>query len=186
MTIRKAPLGTALFLLSEAVFFVMLILAYVFVHDAGAGPKAGAALDPARTGLFTIALIASSVTLWRADVNRANESARRQRMWLAATIALGTLFLIGQGREYLTLFRAHVTVDASLFATSFFTLTGFHGLHVFAGLVLLIIMSALSSPEGRTGRDRGADALTSVGLYWHFVDAVWIVIFSVVYLGALR
>jgi heme/copper-type cytochrome/quinol oxidase subunit 3 len=186
MTIRKAPLGMALFLLSEAVFFVMLILAYVFVHDAGAGPKAGAALDPARTGLFTVALIASSVTLWRADVNRARSAARRQQIWLAATIALGALFLIGQGREYLRLLHAHVTIDASLFATSFFTLTGFHGLHVFAGLVLLILVSAFASPEERTGRDRRADALTSAGLYWHFVDAVWIVIFSVVYLGALR
>jgi heme/copper-type cytochrome/quinol oxidase subunit 3 len=180
MNVGKAPLAMALLLLSEAVFFILLILAYLLLHDAGPGPKAPAALDVARTGWYTVALLASSITLWRADANRMGANAGRRRLWLAFTIVLGSVFLIGQSREYQRLAHAHITIDASLFATSFFTLTGFHGLHVVVGLVLLAIVTPLSS---FTNLDRHDAALTSVGMYWHFVDVVWMVIFAIVYLG---
>ncbi|MBV9745403.1 MAG: cytochrome c oxidase subunit 3, partial [Acidobacteriia bacterium] len=90
------------------------------------------------------------------------------------TALLGTIFLIGQGGEYFSLFRQHITISQSLFGTTFFTLTGFHGLHVAVGIAALAI--AMWFPI----------AIETVALYWQFVDLVWIVIFAVVYLGAFR
>jgi heme/copper-type cytochrome/quinol oxidase subunit 3 len=78
------------------------------------------------------------------------------------------------------LFRSGVTVDTNLFATTFFTLTAFHGLHVLVGLIALVVVLALALAGDLTGRL--AQGLRTVGYYWHFVDAVWIVVFSVVYL----
>jgi heme/copper-type cytochrome/quinol oxidase subunit 3 len=102
------------------------------------------------------------------------------RGWLAATILLGGVFLIGQGLEYWGLFTGGVRVGSNLFSTAFFTLTGFHGLHVCVGLIALLVVLGLTQ-AGNTGR-RPSPALKAVGLYWHFVDLVWVVVFSVVYL----
>ena len=97
-------------------------------------------------------------------------------------MALGAIFMIGQGREYAHLFNAGVVVNSSLFATAFFTLTGFHGLHVCVGLIALLILLRLAF----LGEfEASAAAVKSIGLYWHFVDVVWIVVFSVVYLRPL-
>jgi heme/copper-type cytochrome/quinol oxidase subunit 3 len=95
------------------------------------------------------------------------------------TLLLGLVFLGGQAREYLNLFDHGIVVSGSLFAATFFTLTGFHGLHVTLGLVALAILAAL----GFAGDFRGkpARALRAVGIYWHFVDVVWILVFSIVY-----
>ena len=103
--------------------------------------------------------------------------------WLLATVGLGAVFLCGQGREYAQLLREHVTISRNLFGTTFFTLTGFHGLHVLIGLVALAILLGLALAGGF--KDPRAPGVGAVGLYWHFVDAVWIVIFAVVYPGAL-
>jgi heme/copper-type cytochrome/quinol oxidase subunit 3 len=96
------------------------------------------------------------------------------------TIALGAVFMIGQGSEYAGLFSRGVDVNSDLFATTFFTLTGFHGLHVTVGLVALAIMLSRSL-AGDFAR-RPSSLLRSVGLYWHFVDVVWLAVFSIVYL----
>ena len=93
------------------------------------------------------------------------------------TIALGAVFLVGQVTEYGRMFGNGIRVGTNLFATTFFTLTGFHGLHVLGGLVALSILLGLAL----RGQLR-TTALRGVGYYWHFVDVVWIVVFSVVYL----
>jgi heme/copper-type cytochrome/quinol oxidase subunit 3 len=98
------------------------------------------------------------------------------RAWLLATIVLGSVFLFGQWSEYLRLFRQSITISQDLFGTTFFTLTGFHGLHVLAGILLLGVLIAFREHP---------IALETVSLYWYFVDAVWIAIFSVVYLWSL-
>ena len=173
--------GMLLFVLSEAMFFGLLIGAYVFFHHAGdRGTAAANALSPLRTGLFSLALFASSATLWAAERALHGKRLSRGLAWLLATFVLGAIFLAGQGSEYLHLLHAHVTISRDLFGTTFFTLTGFHGLHVLAGLTMLAILLGL----GLTGKGREptAPATTVVAVYWHFVDAVWIVIFSVVYL----
>jgi cytochrome c oxidase subunit I len=173
--VTSAALGMLLFLGSEAVFFVFLVIGYVYLHSAGV-QQASAVLDPRVTGGYTIALLASSATIWRAGRDK-----RPSRGWLLATIALGVLFLVGQSREYWRLLHNDVTVSRDLFGTLFYTLTGIHGVHVAAGVVMMLVLVGVLWRSTRVALDRVA--LESVALYWHLVDAVWIVIFSVVYLG---
>ncbi len=193
----RAKVGVAAFVISEAGFFLVLILAYVFYTlHAGEGPTAASSLDAKKTGIYTVCLLASSFTLHRAEKALRAGSSPGFRGWLAATIALGSVFMVGQALEYLELFSRGMSVSTNLFATSFFTLTGFHGLHVTLGLVALAIVLGLAqagdfrrrkgSDKHGGGRPPGTSAIESIALYWHFVDVVWIVVFGVVYLRALR
>lgn len=178
---EKNKLGVLVFLLGEANFFLLLILAYLILHNASAsGPTATTALDPLRAGLNTLFLLASSFTIWRAEKAQAVQSASG-RIWLAATILLGALFLIGQGLEYRTLFQQDVTVGGNLFGASFYTVTGFHGFHVLVGLIALTTVLVVSL--GKKVKGLSSRSLAAVALYWHFVDVVWIALFAVVYLG---
>ena len=105
------------------------------------------------------------------------------RLWLLATIALGIVFILGQALEWRELLARGVTLGRDQFGTTFFTLTGFHGLHVIVGLLALATVAALGFAGDLDGGDEAA--LGTVALYWHFVDAVWVVVFSVIYLWAL-
>ncbi|MCL5098194.1 MAG: heme-copper oxidase subunit III [Candidatus Omnitrophica bacterium] len=173
--------GMILFVLSEANFFLLLVCAYIFYHQSGGqGPTAASALDVFKTSLFSVALFSSSFTVWRAGACSRESKRGPMRFWLLATILLGALFLIGQGTEYAHLIEENVTISRNLFGTTFFTLTGFHGLHVFIGLVLLTILLGLAV-AGNEHEPRPT-AMEGVSIYWHFVDAVWVVIFLVVYL----
>jgi heme/copper-type cytochrome/quinol oxidase subunit 3 len=178
----KNKLGVILFIGSEAVFFTLLILAYVFFRGlTGNGPTAANSLDPFTTGLFSLFLFTSSFTIWQAEKSLARSHQGRLQGWLLATIGLGAVFLLGQGLEWTHLIDQGATVSRNLFGTTFFTLTGFHGLHVLIGLVALAILFGLARMgEFKSGPSA---ALESVVLYWHFVDVVWVVIFTVVYLG---
>jgi len=179
--VEKTKLCMMLFLASEALFFVMLVLAYVYFRSAvSSGPTAHSSLDPAVTGVYTVFLLASSGTVWLAG--RGLKKQRRYSFfgWLAASVMLGAVFLAGQGLEYAKLLREQVSISRNLFGTTFFTLTGIHGIHVLIGLVLLTILFGLGL-SGNSGRKQSI-AFESISLYWHFVDAVWVVIFSIVYL----
>lgn len=181
--IEKNTLGVLLFLINETVFFALLIFAFInYRHETTSGPTAAQALEPGTTALFSVALLASSFTIWRADKSLERKSRGGVVMWLGATVALGAVFLVGQGMEYWRLFNSDVTISRNLFGTTFFTLTGFHGFHVFAGLVMIAILAGLAL----SGRFKGSKsgALSAVSLYWHFVDLVWIIIFTVVYVWA--
>jgi heme/copper-type cytochrome/quinol oxidase subunit 3 len=105
------------------------------------------------------------------------------RGWLGATIVLGAIFIAGQASEYQKLISGGMVVNTSLFASTFFTLTGFHGLHVTLGLVALGVLFALALLGDFKGKH--SSAFKSISLYWHFVDVVWIAVFSVVYLRNL-
>ncbi|HEX6607526.1 MAG TPA: cytochrome c oxidase subunit 3 [Chloroflexia bacterium] len=180
-------LAVALFIVSEVVFFAMLIIAYIFYRDSPAvagGPTAKRSLDIALTTLFSICLFASSGTIWFADRSLARGNEKGVRLWLGATIVLGAIFIGGQGYEYSKLLSEDITLNTNLFGTTFYTLTGFHGLHVTAGLIALIILFVLAL----TGQFRNVthnSAMAAISLYWHFVDVVWVVVFSVVYIWAL-
>jgi heme/copper-type cytochrome/quinol oxidase subunit 3 len=179
--IERNKLGMILFLLSESVFFLLLILAYAFYHTSGElGTKAAHALNVIQSGIFSVALFSSSFTLWQADRCLKDGERARVRFWLAATVGLGLIFLVGQGIEYARLLRDQITISRNLFGTTFFTLTGFHGLHVAVGLALLMILFGLSARKN--GSEPSPVAMGSISLYWHFVDGVWVVIFSIVYL----
>ncbi len=174
-------MGVGLFILSEANFFLLLIIAYVYYHAyPGQGPTAATALNPTRTGLFSLALFSSSATIMMASRAGRRGNSNGLVTWLSITIALGALFMFGQASEYYDLLTSGVNVSRNLFATTFFTLTGFHGLHVMIGLVALCVTLGLA----RAGKlyEQTADGFGAVEWYWHFVDAVWVVVFSVVYL----
>jgi cytochrome c oxidase subunit 1/cytochrome c oxidase subunit I+III len=183
-TFDKGAVAVWSFIASEAGFFLILIIAYVFFnfgtgHEA-AGPSAATVLDVKKTAAFTACLFASSFTLWLSERSLDRKEHGAAARWLFVTIALGGVFIVGQGSEYLGLYQRGVGVATNLFATTFFTLTGFHGLHVTVGLFALMITLGLVL----TGdfRRRSSSLLRSVGLYWHFVDVVWLVVFSIVYL----
>jgi heme/copper-type cytochrome/quinol oxidase subunit 3 len=174
-------LGMLLFIASEAVFFLLLIIAFVVYHEeAGNGAEAAAALDVQRTAVFTILLVSSSATVWLAARSRRSRKTGAALAWIAATLALGTAFLVGQGREYARLVHEDVTISRDLFGTTFFTVTGFHGLHVLIGLVLLAILLVCGILW--RGEEPRTTVVDNVALYWHFVDAVWLFVFPIVYL----
>jgi heme/copper-type cytochrome/quinol oxidase subunit 3 len=177
---KKTFYATLLFLASEAIFFTCLIAAYVFYAGASAeGPNAHGVLDPWKTGLYTVCLLSSSITVFLAE--RAHRKGRfGVGMWLGVTILLGVIFLYGEMQEYRKLLHENVTVSRDLFGSTYFTLTGFHALHVTAGIILLGIMLTISVSHP-IGRPQSV-ALTCISYYWHFVDVVWVVVFSIVYL----
>jgi heme/copper-type cytochrome/quinol oxidase subunit 3 len=173
--------GVLMFITSESLFFLMLIITYMVYQGAPASHgEAARLLSVWRTGVFSVCLWASSYTVQRAGAAQRRGSARGLHLWLLGTIVLGLVFLSGQGWEYADLFRRGESLHRDLFGSSFFTLTGFHGLHVLVGLIILTTVLALSA-TGRIG-ERGGEALDTVSVYWHFVDGVWVVIFTVVYL----
>ena len=168
------------FILSEAGFFGVLILAFLFYNanpQPGPGPKD---LNLFKTGIFSLCLFASSFTMWRSEVELHRKNGGAMKCWLAATILLGGVFVAGQGLEYWGLFKSGVSLSTNLFSTTFFTLTGFHGLHVCVGLIALLIMLAMALAGDFATRQ--STALGTVGLYWHFVDVVWVVVLTVVYI----
>jgi heme/copper-type cytochrome/quinol oxidase subunit 3 len=181
---NKNRLAMLLFVASEAFFFIPLIVAYVVYHatsPSAADPSRY--LDIPRTAVFTACLILSSFTMRQAGIHFRTGRRRPALAWVLATLALGITFLTGQGSEYVSLIREDVTISRDLFGTTFFTLTGFHGLHVLIGLILLGTLFGLQLKRGVTGPSQ---AVESVSIYWHFVDAVWMIIFPVVYLWVLR
>jgi cytochrome c oxidase subunit 1/cytochrome c oxidase subunit I+III len=182
--LEKTRVGMTSFLISEGVFFLMLILAYLYFNGYPmSGPTPTSTLNPQRTGIYTVCLLVSSFTIWLAGKKLEAKKNSAFRWLLVLTILLGTVFVFGQIREYLRIYAAGVMVDSNLFATTFFTLTGFHGLHVCVGLIALLILLGLAlAGDFQQGR---IEAVKSIGLYWHFVDAVWIVVFSVIYLRLL-
>lgn len=181
VTPDKNKASILLFIASEAGFFGILILAYLFYNATPRpGPNAREMLHLFKTGMFSIALFASSFTLWRSEVALRKQNHGCMVRWLALTIILGGIFIVGQGLEYWGLFNSGLQVGTNLFATTFFTLTGFHGLHVCIGLVALLIMLGLAlAGDFKKG---SSTALEAVGYYWHFVDVVWVFVLSVVYI----
>jgi cytochrome c oxidase subunit 3 len=177
----QAKLGMALFLVSESVFFFMLIMAFVIFRNQSV-QMAAQTLNVPVTSFYSVCLLASGFTLWRATRTARGTDDGRRRLWLAGTILLGSVFLLGQGSQYLHLIQSGVTVNQGLFGTTFFTLTSIHGFHVLIGIGLLAAMLGIMGVRDST-LVRPVLSIDSVALFWHFVVGVWIVIFSVVYMS---
>jgi cytochrome c oxidase subunit I len=177
---NKNKTGILTFILSEAGFFMTLLLAYLYFY---ARPQPGPTpreLDVPRTLVFSVCLFASSFTFWRSEIAMSKRQRDSMLGWLALTVALGGIFLVGQGTEYWKLFKTGVDVSTNLFSTTFFTLTGFHGLHVLLGLVALLIFLWFAwRGDFSSGRE---SAFESAGYYWHFVDIVWVFVLLTVYI----
>ena len=164
---------------AEAAIFTIFVVAYLFyVGKSLAGPKAK---DVLHVPIFyTVCLLSSSITV-HAAVRRlvAGNMVAFARFWLL-TILLGGVFLFGTAREWAHLiFRDGLTIDTNLFGTTYYSLVGLHAFHVTMGL-LALSMVVLFYFAGRLQREH-AERLEILSLYWHFVDAVWVVVFLVVY-----
>ena len=182
---RRTPsslLGMIIFITSELMFFGALFGAYFTIRaQAGDWPTPGTPhIDALRTAVFTVFLVTSSFTQHLGVVAiRKGDRAGLVR-WMGITIALGLVFLGGQALEYAELFGEGFTVGSNVFGTLFFTMTGFHGLHVAGGLLMLGIVAA-KARMGHFSADHHGPA-EAAGYYWHFVDVVWILLFVVLYI----
>jgi cytochrome c oxidase subunit 3/cytochrome o ubiquinol oxidase subunit 3 len=181
--VDNRKLGVWTFLGSEVVFFASLIAVYIVMHsraEGGVPPREALSIPLVSLNTFILLTSSLSMVLALAAIQRGDE--RGLRRWLMATALLGVLFLAGQAVEFSLLYSEGVTLSSDLFGASFFTLTGFHGMHVLIGVIAICMLWLRARAGGVTQSNHLAVEL--VGLYWHFVDIVWIVIFTVVYLIA--
>ena len=177
--IRKTAMWV--FLGSECVFFgAMIATFFLYRTEFGDGPTAEEIFNIPFTSASSFVLLMSSLTMVLAHNAFDHKDLRKARVWLAATALLGATFLSGQIFEFVEFVHEGLTVHSSPFGSAFYMLTSFHGAHVLIGVILLATMFVLSL-SGRLYADRGLN-IELVGLYWHFVDIVWIVIFTIVYL----
>ena len=171
------------FLGSECLFFGSLISTYLLYRNrvcAGCGPQPHQIYNIPYTSVSSFVLLMSSLTMVLALASAQKGDARAMRIWLLATAFLGMTFVGGQIFEFTDFYHQGLTLSVSTFGSAFFVLTGFHGAHVTVGILMLLSLVAMSF-TGRLGPD-AARKVELIGLYWHFVDVVWIVIFTVVYL----
>jgi cytochrome c oxidase subunit 3/cytochrome o ubiquinol oxidase subunit 3 len=173
-------MGMWLFLGSECLLFGGLISTYMLYRGRNDGLGPDQIYDIPFTSVSSFVLLMSSLTMVLAvsAINRGDE--RNARVWLVTTALLGATFVGGQVYEFTTFYREGLGFTTSLFSSSFYTLTGFHGAHVSVGIIMLLSLTLML----RSGRVTGkrSEVVELVGLYWHFVDIVWIVIFTLVYL----
>jgi cytochrome c oxidase subunit 3/cytochrome o ubiquinol oxidase subunit 3 len=169
------------FLGSECLLFGALISTYFLYRGKSiTGPTPKDVYDIPFTSVSSFVLLMSSLTMVLALSAIQRGDHRRLRVWLLATSLLGATFIAGQVYEFTTFIREGLTIKTNLFGSSFFVMTGFHGVHVTVGIVMLLSLWAMSI-RGKIPQER-AEVVEIAGLYWHFVDVVWIVIFTVVYL----
>jgi cytochrome c oxidase subunit 3 len=183
--IQHKKLGIWLFILSDAVTFASVLFAYGYVRIGSADWTTPFAFSPTIVNgiVMTFVLLASSVTMLGAFEAAKNENKLRCLTWLGVTAALGALFATLHIREWLRmidegwrLFQNPVG-GAALFGATFFSITGLHLTHVLAGIVAIIVV-AIKYNRGRMD----AGHVETAGLYWHFVDVVWMFVFPLVYL----
>jgi heme/copper-type cytochrome/quinol oxidase subunit 3 len=169
------------FLGSECLLFGALIATYlVYKGRSVNGPYPKDVFDIPFTSATSFVLLMSSLTMVLGHNALLRGDHRRVRIWLITTALLGSAFIAGQIYEFTSFVHEGLNVSRNLFGSSFFVLTGFHGVHVTVGILMLAAMAYLSS-KGKLPQQRH-EVVEIVGLYWHFVDVVWIVIFTVIYL----
>jgi cytochrome c oxidase subunit 3/cytochrome o ubiquinol oxidase subunit 3 len=170
-----------LFLGSECLLFGGLISTYMLYrgrHSENLGPDQ--IWDIPFTSASSFVLLMSSLTMVLAVTSAKRRDDRNTNLWLTVTALLGSLFVAGQVYEFTTFYREGLGYTTSLFSSSFYTLTGFHGVHVTVGVIMLLSVVGMIARK-RTAEDK-SELVELVGLYWHFVDIVWILIFTLVYL----
>lgn len=179
--ISNNKLGMWLFLGSECLLFGGLISAYMLYRGRnGNGPGPDALWDIPLTSVSSFVLLFSSLTMVLAVSAAHRHDDAKTKTWLTVTALLGATFVGAQVYEFTVFYHEGLGYTTSLFSSSFYTLTGFHGVHVSVGIIMLL------SLVGIVGRSRipgdKAEVVELIGLYWHFVDIVWIIIFTLVYL----
>ena len=182
--VSNAKLGIWVFLASEALFFGAFIATYFLYRGRDSqyleGPTPRELFDIPFTSVTSFILLMSSLTMVLALAAIQRGDHRRLRIWPLATAFFGLVFIGGQVFEFTEFYREGLSLSGNLFGTTFFTLTGLHGAHVTMGIVWLLTLWGRSM-QGRLGTEQ-SEAVEIAGLYWHFVDVVWIVIFTAIYL----
>jgi len=179
--ISNSKLAMWVYLGSDCLLFGSLISTYLLLrHRSISGPGPEDVFDIPFTSVSSFVLLMSSLTMALAVASIVRGDVQRNRAWLATTAMLGGVFIGGQVYEFTTFYREGLGYTTNIFGSAFYTLTGFHGLHVSVGIIMLMSLLVMSV-RGTLGPDK-AEAVEIVGLYWHFVDSVWIIIFTVVYL----
>jgi cytochrome c oxidase subunit 3/cytochrome o ubiquinol oxidase subunit 3 len=180
-----------LFLASECLFFGGLIGTYLLYRDRNIGPpfphdttymgvEYTGLYDIPFTSVSTFVLLMSSVSMVLALAAVQRNDRRGTMAWLMCTSLLGMVFLSGQAFEFTEFYREGLQLDTNLFGTTFYVLTGFHGAHVSVGVLMLLSLWVMAARR-RLGAHNALN-VELAGLYWHFVDIVWIIIFTLVYL----
>jgi heme/copper-type cytochrome/quinol oxidase subunit 3 len=174
-------LGFWMFIGSECLLFGSLISTYLVYHGKSvSGPTPDEILNIPLTSVSTFVLLMSSLGMVLALAAVTRGDRRWTRVWLLVTAGLGATFLGMQAYEFTTFVHEGLTIKTNLFGSTFFVLTGTHGAHVAVG-VLWLLTQFVRSLQGKLGPEKAMN-VEITGLYWHFVDVVWIVIFTVVYL----
>ena len=168
------------FLGSECLLFGTLISTYLVYQGKSVSGPTTDILNIPLTSVSTFVLLMSSLAMVLALNGVALGSKLQARVWLATTATLGAGFLGFQAYEFNHFVHEGLKLDTNLFGSTFFVLTGFHGGHVLIGVIWLLTL-LVRSFQGKLGADKSLQ-VELAGLYWHFVDVVWIVIFTVVYL----
>jgi cytochrome o ubiquinol oxidase subunit 3 len=177
-------LGFWVFLMSDAVIFALLFSVYGTMGAATAGGPTPEHEFKFQSALWETALLLTSSFTY-GMVSLSLQHTRRRiwpALWLGVTFCLGAGFLILEVQDFLTMFHDGATPERSGYFSAFFVLVGTHGAHVFSGLAWIVLMGLQMALFGLDQRTR--INLIRLGLFWHFLDIVWVVIFSVVYLGA--
>ncbi|MCZ6758816.1 MAG: cytochrome c oxidase subunit 3 [Gemmatimonadetes bacterium] len=200
--VYNEKLGIWVFLGSEVMFFTALIGSYIILRfgNPGGWANPGEILNVPVTAVNTFLLICSSMTMVKAFASIQDGNQRGLRMWLVATVVIGASFVGVQAYEYTQLIhhgfvasgyvpgselaeraaQGELPASAGIYGSTFYTMTGFHGFHVTAGVICMLFVTRKAFRGKYTAEDhRGVEV---IGLYWHFVDLVWIVLFTIVYL----
>jgi len=176
----RGKVAMASLIIAESAIFTIFVVAYLFyLGKSLTGPTPREVLETPI--FFTICLLSSSITIHFAGKSLARNNRPAFLALWSLTIILGGLFLFGTGREWHRLIYEHgLTISTNLFGTTYYSLVGLHAFHVSAGLIMLTVV-LIFGLAGQVHEDqfRRVDVLA---LYWHFVDAVWVVVFTVVYI----
>ncbi|HUN84226.1 MAG TPA: cytochrome c oxidase subunit 3 [Terracidiphilus sp.] len=175
----RGRVGMLALIVGESAIFTIFVVAYVYYIGRSSYGPTPRILDVPYFN--TVCLLSSSLTIWLAEHAVERGKIRTFGLWWAATLLLGVTFLVGTAMEWSRLIAVEgLTIRTNLFGTTFYSLVGLHATHVVVGLVGLSIVM-LVTLLGRI-EQRHAERIQVLALYWHFVDAVWVVVFTVVYI----
>ena len=178
---HSTPLGFWMYLMSDCLIFAILFATYAVLGDRyGGGPDQKALFDLWLIALNTAMLLLSSITYGFAMLQMDKGNQQGVRKWLLITAAFGAAFLVIEMYEFYHLIHAGYGPARSAFLSSFFALVGTHGLHVTFGIVWLFVLLAQIRKHGLTNSNRRR--VETLSMFWHFLDVIWIGVFTIVYL----
>jgi cytochrome c oxidase subunit III len=175
----RGVVAMAALITAESAIFTIFVVAYLYYLGRDvSGPTPKQVLE---LPIFnTVCLLSSSFFIWLAERAIEHERMKAFSLWWSVTFLLGAIFLVGTGMEwYKLIVHDHLTISTNLFGTTFYSLVGLHATHVVAGLLMILLVLGFALTGSL--KPKHAERIKVLGLYWHFVDAVWVVVFTVVY-----